>query len=206
MLLDLKRIRAAPVRSSPYPYFAVSGALADEASGEIAKAFPRVTGPGAIAVEKTIYGRPFEKLSAELRGDELRSLGEKKLGVSLGGAPILIEVRGKTRWTDGNIHTDTPSKLVTMLIYFNEPGTVDHTGLRILRGARDIEDFVEEISPVFGSMVAFKVTPNCWHGHKPFVGERHSLQLNYMSGVRTFGKHQLFHRLWSRTKCKLIRG
>lgn len=205
MLLDLKQIRDAVVRWSPYPYFVVAGALFADAAVETSQAFPRIAGAGAVAVEETTFDPPFARLLEELQSDRFRQIVAEKLDVALEGLPTVIEVRGKTRWTDGNIHTDRPSKLVTVLLYFNPPGQAGETGLRILRGANDLDDFVEEIPPVLGTMVAFKVTPNCWHGHKPFEGARHSLQLNYLSGVRTFGKHQLIRRLWSRTKRKLLR-
>jgi hypothetical protein len=52
-------------------------------------------------------------------------------------------------------------------------------------------------------MVVFKVTPNCWHGHGAVSGKRLSLQLNYLSGVKTRGKHQLAHRLVGRMKRKV---
>ena len=206
MILNLEAIRSAAVRWSPYPYFALTGALMGEAVNSLAEAFPRISSVGAIAVEETVYGPPFGKLIDELRSDAFRAIIADKFNVELDHAPTVIEVRGKTRWTDGNIHTDTPSKLVTVLIYFNAPGQADATGLRILRGSKDIEDFAEEISPLLGNMVVFKVTSNCWHGHKPFVGERYSLQLNYLSGVQTIWKHQLLHRLWSRAKRKLLQA
>lgn len=205
MLLDLKLIRDAVVRWSPYPYFVVAGALFADAAVETSQAFPRIAGPGAVAVEETIFDPRFGRLIDELRSDRFRAVIGQKLQVPLDGLRTVINVRGMTRWTDGNIHTDTPSKLVTVLLYFNQPGQADDTGLRILRGANDLEDFVEEIPPLLGTMIAFKVTPNGWHGHKPFEGVRHSLQLNYLSGVRTFGKHQIVRRLWGRTKRKLLR-
>lgn len=181
-------------------------ALSLGADYEAAIAFPRVKRAGAVPVDQTIYGPPFAELLAELRGQPFREIIAEKLDVELDGRPTVITIRGKTRWTDGNIHTDTPSKLVTVLLYFNLPGQADETGLRILRGSKDLDDFVEEIPPTLGTMVAFKVTPNCWHGHKPFEGIRHSLQLNYMSGSKRFGKHQLARRLWSRFKRKMMKG
>jgi hypothetical protein len=205
MYLDLDRIRGAPVRQAPYPYFVVEQAMFADAAADSARAFPQIDRPGAVPIEETRYDQPFASLLDELQSERFRKLIADKLEVELEGRPTVINVRGQTRWTDGNIHTDTPSKLVTVLLYFNPPGEVDQTGLRILNNSRDLEDFVEEIPPVLGNMIAFKVTPNCWHGHKPFEGERHSLQLNYLSGKTTIGKHQIVHRLWSRMKRKLSR-
>lgn len=197
-LLNLARIRNAPVRSSPYPFFIATGALFAGSAGRVAADFPRITKPGAIAVEDTDHGALFANLLDELRGEGFRQLIADKLDLDLDGKDLVINVRGQTRWTDGNIHTDTPSKLVTVLLYFNAPGAaVNVTGLRILRSGNDIDDFAEEVPPLLGTMVVFKVTPNCWHGFKPFAGERHSLQLNYLSGLKVTGKHEGLRRLRS---------
>lgn len=193
------------MRQAPFPYFVVNNAIAAPNATRVANAFPLVSRPGAVDVEQTEFGTPFGALLDELRSERFRKLVGEKLDVDLTGLDTVINVRARTRLTDGNIHTDTPSKLVTVLLYFNEPGQAEETGLRILNNGKDIDDYVEEISPALGTMVAFKVTPNCWHGHKPFVGERHSLQLNYLSGVKTIGKHQLTHRLIGRMKRKLAR-
>lgn len=203
MLLDLDRIRQAELHTSPYPYFIVSGALDAARAGEIARAFPDIDRPGAIAVEDTAYGAAFSHLLEDLRGEAFRDILADKLGLDLDGRDITINVRGQVRLTDGNIHTDKPSKLVTVLLYFNQPGDAPGTDLRILRNSRDLDDYVDQVPPLLGSMLVFKVTPDCWHGHKPFVGKRNSLQLNYLSGTRSRGKHQLLHRLIGRARRKL---
>jgi hypothetical protein len=204
-MLDLDRIRRADVKTEPYPYFVVTDAISADAAPVVAESFPRIDRPGAISVDGTQYGPAFGKLLDELKGDAFRRLVADKLDVDLDERDIIINVRGLTRLTDGNIHTDTPSKLVTVLLYFNQPGAAGEgeTSLRILNDGKDIDNYADEIPPVLGTLVAFKVTPNCWHGFKPFVGRRHSLQLNDLSGVQTSGKHQLAHRLVGRMKRKL---
>lgn len=203
MLLDLDRIRAAALRPTPYPYFVVPGALRADTAMAVAADFPAIDRPGAVDPDQTSPGPAFAQLLDDLRGPELRSIVGDKLDLDLEGRGVVINVRGQVRRTDGNIHTDTPSKLATVLLYFNQDGEAPDTGLRILRGSKNLDDYVEEIPSTLGTMVVFKVTPDCWHGHKPFVGPRHSLQLNYLSGVKTIGKHQLLHRLVGRMKRKL---
>jgi len=195
MPLDLERIRKASVNDAPYPYFVSTRALIAGEASAVARDFPPIQRAGAIAANDTDYGPVFGKLLDELRSDEFRGLIADKFEIDLEGKEIVINVRGQSRWTDGNIHTDTPSKLITVLLYFNDAGEATHTtGLRILRNSRNIDDFVEEVPPLLGTMVAFKVTPNCWHGFKPFEGARHSLQLNYLSGVKTKHKHEAGRR------------
>ncbi|MFS8087075.1 MAG: DUF1232 domain-containing protein [Acidobacteriota bacterium] len=193
MIVDLARIQQAHVRQSPYPFFVLADALAH--AHAVASSFPIIDRPGAIAVNDTEFGPSFGELLHELRSDDFRKLMAAKFNLDLEGKEIVINVRGQSRWTDGNIHTDTPSKLVTVLFYFNEPGeAAEATGLRILRSDKDIEDFVEEVPPLLGTMVAFRVTPDCWHGFKAYSGARHSLQLNYLSGVKSTHKHEAGRR------------
>ena len=66
--------------------------------------------------------------------------------------------------------------------------------LRLLRNPKDIEDYFLEIPASIGSMVAFKVDQNCWHGYTPFEGKRLSIQLNYLyQGF--LSKHNMRHKL-----------
>ncbi|WP_309602427.1 hypothetical protein [Sphingomonas sp.] len=202
MLLDLDHIRDASVRPAPFPFFVVPLALRSDRAADIAAAFPTIERPGAVGVDQVDQAPLFATLLDDLRSDAFRAIIADKLDLDLDQRDIVINVRGQVRLTDGNIHTDTPSKLATVLLYFDRPGDASDTGLRILRGNKNLDDFVEEIPSTLGTMLVFKVTPDCWHGHKPHVGRRHSLQLNYLSGVKTIGKHQLLHRLIGRTKRK----
>ena len=205
-MLDLDRIRDAPLAQEPYPYFVVADAISGDSARQVAEDFPEVERPGAIDISQVRYGASFERLINELKSDRFRRLIEVKFDLDLGGKEIVVNVRGQMRVTDGNIHTDTPAKLVTILLYFNEPGALDETGLRILRNGHDLDDFAELIPPHLGTLVAFKVTPDCWHGHRAIEGRRLSLQMNYLSGVKTRGKHQLAHRLLGRMKRKVGRA
>lgn len=202
-MLDLDRIRAAPVTTEPYPFFIVPGAFSGAEAKEVAADFPAIDRPGAVRLGEAAHGPAFDRLLDDLHSDEFRAVIAEKFGVDLDDKDVVVNVRGKMRLTDGNIHTDTPSKLVTVLVYFNEPGTVDETALRILRNGHDLDNVVAEVPPHLGTMLAFKVTPDCWHGHKAIEGERKSLQLNYLSGIKTRGKHQLGHRLVGRFKRKV---
>jgi hypothetical protein len=202
-MLDLDRIRETPVTQEPYPFFVVRNAIPLGKARKVAEAFPEIDRPGAIDVDDTEFGPAFGSLLEELKGDEFRKLIAEKFDLDLDDKEIVINVRGHLRLGDGNIHTDTPAKLVTILLYFNEPGQANDTSLRILKNGRNLDDYAEEVAPDLGTMLVFKVTPNCWHGHKAVPGKRLSLQMNYLSGVKTFGKHQLAHRVVGRMKRKL---
>ena len=197
-MLDLDRIRAAEVQDKPYPFFVVQQAIEADKAGKVAADFPQIDRAGVVSSRDTRPGPAFAKLLEELEGDAFRKVIAEKMGVDLGGLDTKINVRGHARKTDGNIHTDTPTKAVTVLLYFNEKqeAAAAETGLRILNNSKDLDDYVAEVPPVLGNMLVFKVTPDCWHGHKPFEGERKSLQLNYLSGLERTKKHERLRRFF----------
>ena len=197
-MLDLARIRAAEVSDKPYPFYTVERAIRLNSAEKVAADFPKIDRAGVVNPDETTPGPAFAALLDELQGDEFRSVIAEKFDVPLDGLDIKINLRGHARKTDGNIHTDTPTKAVTVLLYFNEeqhPSAAE-TGLRILNSSRDLDDYVAEVPPLLGNMLAFKVTPDCWHGHKPFEGERRSLQLNYLSGLERTKKHERIRRFF----------
>lgn len=126
---------------------------------------------------------------------ELAEAVGEKLGVDLKGLPVMITVRGKAPSKDGRIHTDTKDKVATYLLYLN--GAWDESGgrLRLLRDGGDLEDYITEIPLNGGTFVAFTGLHNSWHGHKPFVGERRYVMVNWLRSdgahARQLGRHKL---------------
>jgi hypothetical protein len=49
-------------------------------------------------------------------------------------------------------------------------------------------------------MVIFEVTPNGWHGHHKFVGERRVLMLNYMVSDSALAREERRHRFSAKLK------
>lgn len=199
-MLNFERIRATRPHSDPYPYMVVEGAIEAGALDRILADFPRIEHGGSFPVSSVDCGPAFEQLLDTLDGEAFRTLVEEKFDVDLSDSPAMTTVRGVMREKDGRIHTDSKTKKITILIYFNDDWQAEGGHLRILRSGDDLEDYVEEIPPRLGTMVIFRVTDNCWHGHKPVVGKRLSLQMNYLSGGAARSKHQFFHRLSARLK------
>ena len=81
---------------------------------------------------------------------------------------------------DGQIHTDSKTKILTVLLYLNPNWDSNIGNLRLLNENNNLDNYIKEISSSFGNLVAFKVTENCWHGFEPFEGKRLSIQLNYV--------------------------
>jgi len=93
----------------------------------------------------------------------------------------MFTVRGECRATDGKIHTDSATKIITVLLYMNEKWDTDGGRLRILRNGADLDDYVEEVPPHGGTLLAFRRSENSWHGHQPFDGPRRAIQMNWVT-------------------------
>ena len=126
----------------------------------------------------------------------LRDAIERKFAIDLTDRPTMITVRGKSDGKDGRIHTDSATKLITLLLYMN-PVWEDEAGrLRLLRRGDDLADFVEEVPPLAGTMVAFRRSATSFHGHQPHRGERRVLQLNWVTDSAVV-RRELARHAWS---------
>lgn len=83
----------------------------------------------------------------------------------------------------------------------DEAAWARHEGcLRLLRNGHDLEDFAAEIPPVNGTLLIFPNGPDTWHGHRQYVGPRHTIQLNYMTNDTRARNELRRHRLSALTK------
>jgi len=179
--LDLEALKAAPLTREPFQYFVVPGFVRPEARTKINAEYPKISEGGSFPVAQLSYGPAFRELLDELESDEFREAFEEKFGVDLAGRPHTVTVRGRCSPKDGRIHTDTKSKILTLLIYMNPEW--EHAGgrLRLLRSADNLDDMIMEVPPAAGTLLAFKRSENSWHGHKPFAGERRVIQFNWVT-------------------------
>ena len=135
-----------------------------------------------------------------MRAPVLRRAFEEKFGIDLSGRPTMTTVRGRCTTRDGNIHTDSETKIITVLIYLNQSWDKKGGNLRVLRGGTDIEDYAREISPIEGALLVFKRSDRSWHGHLPFEGPRRSIQFNWVTDRFTAFKENARHFLGSKLK------
>ena len=112
----------------------------------------------------------------------------------------MYTVRGFVNERDGSIHTDTDTKIITVLIYMNEHWQEDAGRLRLLRSADDLENYVAEVPPNGGTLLAFKRADNSWHGHKPVTGPRRAIQLNWVTSKDVVDYEQRRHQISTRFK------
>ncbi|MGI9293765.1 MAG: 2OG-Fe(II) oxygenase family protein [Pseudomonadales bacterium] len=202
-MLKLDALQQTPVSPQPYPYLVVPQIIEEEYLPQLVAGFPDITHPGSIPVAEANGGPLFHALIEELEGDTMRQTIAEKFQLDLNGLPVFTTLRGVMRAKDGAIHRDSKTKIITLLLYFNEAWEQPGGRLRILRSDSNLDDYADEITPVAGRMLLFKVTDNCWHGHIPVEGKRFSIQLNYLVGKAAKGKHQFFHSLSAKLKKRL---
>lgn len=111
----------------------------------------------------------------------------------------MITLRGQSDGKDGRIHTDSASKLITLLLYMNPTWDEAAGRLRLLRRGDNLDDYAAEVVPLAGMMVAFRRSDASFHGHYPHQGLRRSVQLNWVRDEavvrRELGRHGWSARL-----------
>jgi SM-20-related protein len=194
-VLEFDLLRQATVETSPFEYLILPRFVNSEFLGAIQRDFPAISDGGSYPLGSLTYGPAFRELVGELLSDEMRDILADKFEMELEGRPATLTVRGRTREKDGKIHIDSKTKLITVLLYLNRQWDSQGGRLRLLRSAHDLEDVIAEVPPEEGSLVVFRCRPNAWHGHHPYVGERRSLQLNYVVDSAASRWSSVRHRL-----------
>jgi SM-20-related protein len=198
--LNLEKFKATPLTRDPFDFIIVPGFLRQEAREALNADFPDIAKPGSYPVSEVHFGAQFETLLKEIQEPAFKAAIEEKFGVDLTGRPTMVTVRGRCQQKDGRIHTDTETNIITVLIYMNQ-GWENETGrLRLLRSADDLNDMVAEVPPEWGTLLAFRRSENSYHGHKPFVGERRAIQLNWVTEASVVEHELSRHRMSARLK------
>ncbi|MCX5467487.1 2OG-Fe(II) oxygenase [Acinetobacter nematophilus] len=199
-ILKLDALKDAEVITKPYPFFVVENALADNEVQAVIKDFPKIEQGGSFNIEDVEIKPNFDRFLKSLDTPEFRQILTDKFDVNVMEHPMMITLRGYSRQKDGRIHSDSKSKLLTILIYLNESWDAPNGRLRILNDDKDINNYVAEIGAGPGSLVAFKVTDNGWHGYIPYEGQRQSIQINFLTSEKANAKHKFFHGLSAKVK------
>jgi SM-20-related protein len=196
---------AAPLNRDPFDHLVVPGFLTAEGLAAANHDYPEIDTAGNKDLESLHFGPGFSVLIEELNGPAFVGRIAAKFGVNLDNTVTTITVRRFCEASDGNIHTDHWSKLITVLVYFNTDWGNEGGQLRLLRSATDIEDFAAEVPPIGGTLLAFRRSDHSWHGHKQFVGERRMLQMNFVKSSRMARYTQQIDRLSTRVMKRIAR-
>jgi len=179
--IDLNAVRNAKTSKDPYDFLLTENILKADVIDDLRRDFPDIEKPGYLTVDEVkLHGR-FKTLIEELEGPELTEELSKKFGVDLHQYPRLTTIMKRSQPKYGAIHTDGPSKVMTMLVYMNDDWNQGDGGrLRVLYDGQNFEPYAMEVPPTMGTMFAFLRSDNSWHGHRPFVGERRVVQIAWV--------------------------
>ena len=185
--------------TEPFPPIVVPHFVPPNPLRAVLADLPKLTKRGSFPASAIHAGPAADALIEAMEGPELRQAIAEKFALDLTRSPTMLTVRGWTTLRDGQIHTDSKAKRVTVLLYLNQDtgeSFAQHDGcLRLLRGPDDLEDYAVEVPPVNGTLLVFPNSPTSWHGHKAFEGQRYSMQLNYMTTGRKARSELRRHRV-----------
>lgn len=198
--LQLDKLKAAKLETSPYTYTIVPGFLTPATVSRINATYPKIDQGGSYPIESLDAGMAIKDVIDELDSPEFEQLIAEKFDVELAGRPKMYSLRAYTRAKDGQIHTDSKDKIITVLLYLNENWQQPGGRLRVLNNGKDVDNFAAEVPPDNGTMLIFKRADNSWHGHHPFDGPRRSLQMNWMTSEGSKGFHAIRHKISAAVK------
>lgn len=204
-LLNLAAFDNTPLQHDPFDFLIAEGVMSDDALDEVNQDYPAIDIPANFKPEDLEYGPSFKRLLEEVDSEEFQAAVENKFGVDLHNTTKTITVRKYSEMSDGNIHTDHPSKVMTVLIYFSKEWTQEGGKLRMLRSKTDIEDYAAEATPIGGTLLAFRRSNKSYHGYKRFKGERRMLQVNWVKSSRLAWYAQQLSRFGTHTGKRLLR-
>ncbi|OZB55090.1 MAG: hypothetical protein B7X35_09575, partial [Halothiobacillus sp. 14-56-357] len=161
---------AAPLVKEPFAHFVAHDFVPKSVMVDIDRDFPEVPKRGSFPMSELDSGPSFKALIDYLESDEVAARFSEKLGIDLVGKPTTMTIRGFSGEQDGRVHTDSRSKLVTVLLYLNSGWSSPEGRLRL------------------------------WHGHKPFVGQRRSIQLNWVVSDAAVRRSEWRHGLSAKIK------
>ena len=117
--LRLEALRATPLVSEPFAHLVVPGLVSAAGLAAINADYPKISSPGSFPTDQVTFGPAFQTLLDELESDEFREAFEEKFKLDLTSRPTITTVRGRCDAGDGKIHTNSKTKIITVLIYMN---------------------------------------------------------------------------------------
>ena len=200
-MLRLDTLRDTPIEHDPFEHVIVKDFIEREDLEKALADYPEVPGPGSHPPSSLKIAGNFKELMDEMLDTPFRNAIEEKFAVDLTGRPTMYTVRGFLRARDGKIHTDSKTKIITVLLYMNGDSWESPTGrLRLLRNGSDLENYAVEIEPVGGTLLIFRRSDKSWHGHHPYKGERRAIQLNWVTDQSVVDREQGRHGFSSKIK------
>jgi hypothetical protein len=199
-LLKFDALATTPLATDPYDYLVVENFVDESAKDTILGGFPPMPDAGSFPLSELEIGAGLQALFDALDGPQFRKAIEDKFGLDLSGRATMFTLRGRCDARDGRIHTDSKKKIITVLMYLNDRWQEDGGRLRLLRSGDDLNAVAAEVTPAFGTLLAFRRSDNSWHGHETYVGPRKVVQMNWVVSDKVAAWEQVRHRISAAAK------
>ena len=199
-MIDLEAIWRASVNEVPFKYFVAGNILKPDDLDQLRNDFPNIEQPGAFPLQELDYGPSFAQLIEQMRSRDFTYLMGKKFQINLTMKPLFISVRGHSRLSDGKIHTDAKSRIVSSILYLNEDWEEEAGRLRMLRSSSSYNRAYAEVPPDGGALVALRRSARSWHGHLPYEGPRRCIMINWLWSRKVREVERVRHKMSSRVK------
>ena len=108
------------LEKEPFDYVIVPNCMSADALNKVGVDFPAMPGPGSHPPDALQIKGHFAALLQELESAQFREAVEQKFAIDLAQRPTMCTVRGFLQKKDGSIHTDSKTKIITVLLYLNE--------------------------------------------------------------------------------------
>ncbi|HKT54070.1 MAG TPA: 2OG-Fe(II) oxygenase [Caulobacteraceae bacterium] len=194
-VLNWPAIEAVRLSQDPFAHFLVPQSLKPACAHALLQDYPAIHSPGSFSLADAPPGPALASLILDLQSPRFRTEMERIFAIDLANKPTTVTLRGQCSPRDGRIHTDSRSKVLSLLLYLNDGWESPEGRLRLLRKMNDIDDYAVEVPPTFGTLVGFQRSDLSWHGHTRFAGPRRVLQFNYVQSARSSFVVDLRHRL-----------
>jgi hypothetical protein len=183
-VLDSKQLADAEAGNGPFPFLVARGMLPEAAQKPLLSDFPDYGSAGFFPYDPADCGPSIRALVDEITAPGFADTVGTRLGIpGLSRFPALVTLCQSLNRRHGTVHTDSRSKVATVLVYLEPqwPDTSDGC-LRLLARIDDIDALVApEIRPLYGTLAAFKRADNSFHGHLPHEGVRRVVQVAWLT-------------------------
>src|SRR6516165_1513397 len=137
--LNWRAIESAKLATDPFDHFVVADAVEPGLADALRRDFPDIRAPGSFSLKDAPLGPALSELINDLGSARFRAQVERIFDLDLSGRPTLFTLRGQCAQRDGRIHTDSKTKLISLLLYLNEDWGSTDGRLRLLRDGRNLE-------------------------------------------------------------------
>jgi len=176
----------ALVTREPFPYTVIPRALAESQKKAVDTDFPKYDRSGFFPYVPEECGPAIQRLVDDLRSPAFADALGDALGVErLSQYPTIVTIRNLSKESDGRIHNDSKSKIITALLYLNEKWPETTGGcFHFLSSPESFEHRIgDPVKPLYGTFTAFRRTESSWHGHPPYAGERRVIQCAWLTST-----------------------